>query len=82
MIQVLQLATTKSSNPDLRDRAYMYWRLLSSDPEKVCMPSDLKLFVYETLSSYMYWRLLSSDPEKVRLQTLSCSCMRPSAASV
>jgi vesicle coat complex subunit len=50
MIQVLQLATTKSSNPDLRDRAYMYWRLLSSDPEKVCMPSDLKLLVYETFS--------------------------------
>ena len=32
--EVLQLATTKSSNPDLRDRGYIYWRLLSSDPEK------------------------------------------------
>ena len=32
--EVLQLATTKSSNPDLRDRGYIYWRLLSTDPEK------------------------------------------------
>lgn len=29
---VLQLATTKSDNADLRDRGYVYWRLLSSDP--------------------------------------------------
>jgi len=36
--QVLQLATTKSDNADLRDRGYVYWRLLSSDPNvtKVC----------------------------------------------
>ena len=32
--EILQLATTKSTNPDLRDRGYIYWRLLSSDPEK------------------------------------------------
>ena len=31
---VLDLATAKSTNPDLRDRGYIYWRLLSSDPEK------------------------------------------------
>ena len=30
--RVLQLATTGSDNPDLRDRGYIYWRLLSSDP--------------------------------------------------
>lgn len=29
---VLQQVTTRSDNPDLRDRAYIYWRLLSSDP--------------------------------------------------
>ena len=29
---VLNMATEKSDNPDLRDRGYMYWRLLSSDP--------------------------------------------------
>jgi len=30
--RVLQLATTGSDNPDLRDRGYIYWRLLSTDP--------------------------------------------------
>ena len=34
MVQrVLNLATEHSDNPDLRDRGYIYWRLLSSDPE-------------------------------------------------
>lgn len=31
--RVLTLATEESDNPDLRDRGYVYWRLLSSDPE-------------------------------------------------
>lgn len=30
---VLTAATQQSDNPDLRDRAYLYWRLLSSLPE-------------------------------------------------
>jgi len=30
--KVLNLATEKSDNPDLRDRGYVYWRLLSTDP--------------------------------------------------
>ncbi|VDO05172.1 unnamed protein product [Rodentolepis nana] len=29
---VLGLATLESDNPDLRDRGYVYWRLLSTDP--------------------------------------------------
>jgi AP-1 complex subunit beta-1 len=34
MIQlVLSAATAESDDPDLRDRAYIYWRLLSTDPE-------------------------------------------------
>lgn len=34
MVQkVLNLATEHSDNPDLRDRGYVYWRLLSADPE-------------------------------------------------
>jgi AP-1 complex subunit beta-1 len=34
MVQrVLTMATEDSDNPDLRDRGYVYWRLLSSDPE-------------------------------------------------
>jgi len=31
--KVLQEATVKNDNPDIRDRAYVYWRLLSSDPQ-------------------------------------------------
>ncbi|OQV21734.1 AP-1 complex subunit beta-1 [Hypsibius exemplaris] len=30
--KVLTLATQESDNPDLRDRGYIYWRLLSTDP--------------------------------------------------
>ncbi|KAI9685671.1 MAG: beta-adaptin [Bathelium mastoideum] len=30
--KVLQSATAETDNPDIRDRAYVYWRLLSSDP--------------------------------------------------
>jgi AP-2 complex subunit beta-1 len=30
--KVLKWATEETDNPDLRDRGYMYWRLLSSDP--------------------------------------------------
>ena len=30
--RVLTLATQDSDNPDLRDRGYIYWRLLSADP--------------------------------------------------
>jgi AP-1 complex subunit beta-1 len=30
---VLSSATEKSDNPDLRDRGYIYWRLLSTDPD-------------------------------------------------
>ncbi len=29
---MLGLATLESDNPDLRDRGYIYWRLLSTDP--------------------------------------------------
>jgi AP-1 complex subunit beta-1 len=31
--KVLKLATDDSDNPDLRNRGYIYWRMLSSDPE-------------------------------------------------
>lgn len=34
MVQdVLGMATQDADNPDLRDRGYVYWRLLSTDPE-------------------------------------------------
>ncbi|CEL96292.1 unnamed protein product [Vitrella brassicaformis CCMP3155] len=31
--KVLKMSTEESENPDLRDRGYIYWRLLSSNPE-------------------------------------------------
>lgn len=34
MVQkVLNLSTQETDNPDLRDRGYVYWRLLSTDPD-------------------------------------------------
>lgn len=34
-----------TDDPDLRDRAYIYWRLLSTDPEgEHCAKSRYKLF--------------------------------------
>ncbi|PWA73675.1 beta-adaptin-like protein B [Artemisia annua] len=39
MIQVvLNNATMDTDNPDLRNRAYIYWRLLSTDPELGALP--------------------------------------------
>ncbi|KAJ1814786.1 beta-adaptin [Coemansia sp. RSA 2599] len=32
VLKALQTATEKCPNPDVRDRAYIYWRLLSADP--------------------------------------------------
>jgi AP-2 complex subunit beta-1 len=32
--EVLKWCTEETDDPDLRDRGYMYWRLLSTDPEK------------------------------------------------
>lgn len=36
--KVLQASTAENDNPDIRDRAYVYWRLLSGDLDvaKVC----------------------------------------------
>ncbi len=35
--RVLDMATEESDNPDLRDRGFIYWRLLSTDPEAAKM---------------------------------------------
>ena len=31
--EVLKMATDESDNPDLRNRGYIYWRMLSMDPQ-------------------------------------------------
>ena len=33
MQKIFQSATAENDNPDVRDRAYVYWRLLSSNPQ-------------------------------------------------
>ena len=42
--QVLSLATQDSDNPDLRDRGYIYWRLLSTDPAAAKVSKLISLF--------------------------------------
>merc|ERR1712244_179188 len=65
--KVLNLATESSDNPDLRDRGYVYWRLLSTDPtaarkvvlaerpvisaETFSLPQDYLSVLLENLSS-------------------------------
>merc|ERR1740123_1369049 len=65
--KVLNLATESSDNPDLRDRGYVYWRLLSTDPtaarkvvlaerpvisaETFSLPPDYLSILLENLSS-------------------------------
>jgi AP-1 complex subunit beta-1 len=48
--QVLSLATQDSENPDLRDRGFIYWRLLSTDPAaaKDVVLADKPLIAEET----------------------------------
>ena len=64
---MLNLATESSDNPDLRDRGYVYWRLLSTDPtaarkvvlaerpvisaETFSLPPDYLSVLLENLSS-------------------------------
>ncbi|KAJ1964713.1 beta-adaptin [Dimargaris xerosporica] len=33
VLKVLNTATEESDNPDVKDRAYIYWRILSTDPQ-------------------------------------------------
>eukprot|EP00126_Sphaerothecum_destruens_P006877 Sdes_comp19568_c0_seq1m11246 len=48
--KVLSLATQDSDNPDLRDRGFIYWRLLSTDPAaaKAVILSEKPLIADET----------------------------------
>ena len=51
--QVLSLATQDCDNPDLRDRGFIYWRLLSTDPaaaKEVCF----NIFMDTLQSQYLF----------------------------
>jgi AP-2 complex subunit beta-1 len=45
------MATEEADNPDLRDRAYIYWRMLSTSPEKT---ADVVLGTKPNISSESY----------------------------
>ena len=60
--RVLQLATEESDNPDLRDRGYVYWRLLSTDAdvaravvlaEKPVISDDINTLAPDLLNALM-----------------------------
>ncbi|XP_065184074.1 AP-1 complex subunit beta-1-like [Sycon ciliatum] len=63
---LLSTATQDSDNPDLRDRAYIYWRLLSTDPvaAKEVVLSEKPLISEETdlLEPSLLEELLSQIP--------------------
>ncbi|CAG8569790.1 70_t:CDS:10, partial [Dentiscutata erythropus] len=62
--RVLQTATTECDNPDIRDRAYIYWRLLSTDPQaaKAVVLSDKPPISVQsnTISSSLLEELISN----------------------
>lgn len=50
--RVLQTATTECDNADIRDRAYIYWRLLSTDPQAAKV-NPLSHSIYSTLFTFL-----------------------------
>ena len=66
---VLSLATQDSDNPDLRDRGYIYWRLLSTDPAaakvSVNLERDCLLWIWIsgnlTKGGISYYRTVLAD---------------------
>jgi hypothetical protein len=65
---VLQMATQETDNPDLRDRAYVYWRLLSTDPEAAKVKPTPSTATGQPWGLDVYWRLLSTDPEAAKVK--------------
>lgn len=61
--KVLKWATEETDNPDLRDRAYMYWRLLSTD-----MGAAKEIVMGEKPS-------ISSEAEQLEAATLEELCL-------
>lgn len=53
--KVLQQATADNDNPDIRDRAYVYWRLLSGDLDvaKVCLRSCALTYLWSRWLTFL-----------------------------
>jgi vesicle coat complex subunit len=62
--RLLQIATSECDNPDIRDRAYVYWRLLSTDPQaaKAVVLSDKPVISVQgnTLSGLLLEELINN----------------------
>ncbi|ODA77695.1 hypothetical protein RJ55_06297 [Drechmeria coniospora] len=61
--KVLKWATEETDNPDLRDRAYMYWRLLSTD-----MPAAKEIVMGEKPP-------ITAEAERLEAPTLEEMCL-------
>jgi AP-1 complex subunit beta-1 len=72
--KVLQQATADNDNPDIRDRAYVYWRLLSGD---LSVAKVNGLF----LQSIRYQKLTGSEHHSVRQTTHHNDNVFPSSSS-
>jgi vesicle coat complex subunit len=66
--KVLKWATEETDNPDLRDRGYMYWRLLSSDMQTQDS-STAKRIIMGTKPS------ITAESEKLEAATLEEMCL-------
>ena len=56
--RVLNMATVESDNPDLRDRGYIYWRLLCADADAAKVNSSgCKMcdFIIEVAIALIWW---------------------------
>jgi len=47
--KILQTATQSCDNPDIRDRAYIYWRLLSTNPQAA------KVYIFKKKIEIYIW---------------------------
>lgn len=79
---VLNNATQETDNPDLRDRAYVYWRLLSTDPEvchltgKSAILLHMLYFWFQVLLTTVAtkgWKMFANS--LVRVQDHYCTAM-------
>lgn len=73
---VLNNATQETDNPDLRDRAYVYWRLLSTDPEVcflACFPWMLERFKIQKGNLWVLWVVIHLGPAVWHKQIPICT---------
>lgn len=82
---ILALSTQQTDNPDIRDRAYVYWRLLSSDPEvaKAVVLADKPPIDYDnaTVSETLLDELIGQIASLASVYHISPSLLGPVGGS-